>query len=559
MKVVIVGGVAGGASAAARLRRLDEKAEIIMLERSGYVSYANCGLPYYIGGEIKEAEKLTVQTPESLQSRFAIDVRIRQEAVRIDRKAKTVQVRRLEDGTLYTQAYDKLILAPGARPIVPPLPGVEGPLLFTLRTVEDTLRIRRFVDEKAPRTATVIGGGFIGLEMAESLRNRGLEVTVVQLTDQVLPTLDGDMAALVHEQLRRHGVTLRLNTAATGFERREGRIATFIQDDTPIVSDFVILAAGVAPESALAKEAGLALGLRGAIRTDAHMRTSDPDIYAVGDAVEVSHLVTGQPALIALAGPANKQGRIAADNICGIASEYRGSQGSNVLKVFTMTVGGTGLTARQAQEAGIACDYALLSPPSHATYYPGAANMTLKVVFEKPSGRILGAQAVGGEGVDKRVDVLSAAIRAGMTGMDLAELELAYAPPYSSAKDPVNMAGFIIENLLTGKVRQVHWRQALCPPEGTVLLDTRTDGEYRSGHIPGALHLPLDELRQRLSELPQGKTFYVYCQSGLRSYLACRILMQNGIACYNVAGGYGFYSHGAFAAQSAVGGCGLCR
>lgn len=558
MKVVIIGGVAGGASAAARLRRLDEAAEIVMLERSGYISYANCGLPYYVGGVIQSRDSLTLQTPESFGRRFRVDVRVRHEAVAIDRVARQVQVRDLAHGTSYAEPYDKLILAPGAKPLVPPLSGLDTEGLFTLRTVEDALRMDDFIRQRAPRSAVVIGAGFIGLEMAENLRHRGLEVTVVQLLAQVMPTLDADMAAILHGHMRWQGVRLLLEASATGFAPRNGQIVTAIRGRGEVVSDMVVLAVGVAPDGALAREAGLEMGLRGAIRTDVHMRTSDENIYAVGDAVEVTHLLTGQKALVSLAGPANKQGRIAADNLCGIPSEFRAAQGSSILKLFDMTVASTGLSEQQASEAGLDSDAVILAPPSHATYYPGAESMTLKVRFEKPTGRILGAQIVGFGGVDKRLDVLATAIRAGMTASDLEALELAYAPPYGSAKDPVNMAGFAMGNVLSGLVKQVHWPQALA--DGACLLDTRTDAEFSRGHIPGALHIPLDHLRGRLEELPRRGALYVYCQSGLRSYLACRILAQHGFDCYNVAGGYGFYAHTALDAQlrrKGVGPCGL--
>lgn len=541
MKVVIIGGVAGGATAAARLRRLDESAEIVVLERTGYVSYANCGLPYFVGGTITDRRKLTLQTPESFRNRFDIDVRVLSEAVAIDRAAKTVAVRDLASGEEYTETYDKLILSPGARAVVPDLPGIRHERIMTLRTVEDTFRIHDHVEREQPASAVVVGAGFIGLEMAENLRDRGIDVTVVQRGAHVMPTLDADMAAIAHNHLRSHGVDLLLEADVTGFEEREGRLATALADGRELVADLVILAVGVAPESSLARDAGLELGMRGSITTDEHMRTSDPDIYAVGDAVQVKHFVTGADALIALAGPANKQGRIAADNICGIASRFTGSQGSSVLKLFDLTVAATGLTEGAALAAGLDARHVVLSPASHATYYPGAGSMTMKVVYEDGSGRILGAQIIGAHGADKRSDVLATAIRANMTAADLTELDLAYAPPYSSAKDPVNMAGFVIENILAGRVEQMDWAEALKPAEGEVLLDTRTEGEVSRGAIAGALHIPVDELRARLGELPRDKRLRVFCASGLRSYVACRILMQHGFACANIAGGYSFY------------------
>lgn len=542
MKVVIIGGVAGGATAAARLRRLDEQAEIIMIERTGYVSYANCGLPYFIGGAITERRKLTLQTPESFHNRFRIDVRVRQEVVAIARAAHEVIVRDLETGETYAESYDKLILSPGARAVVPELPGVDAERLFTLRTVEDTFRIHGFVEREQPRSAVVVGAGFIGLEMAENLRERGLDVTVVQRGGHVMPTLDADMAAIAHNHLRNHGIDLKLDANVEAFEpQADGSMLTRVGGSEPLSSDMVVLAVGVAPEGTLAREAGLELGIRGSIAVDEHMRTSDEDIYAVGDAVQVKNFVTGDDALIALAGPANKQGRIAADNICGIESRFSGSQGSSVLKLFDLTVAGTGLTEVAARAAGIEAQHVVLSPASHATYYPGSSSMTMKVLFEAGTGRILGAQAIGMDGVDKRIDVLATAIRAHMDAADLTELDLAYAPPYSSAKDPVNMAGYLIENILEGRVEQVDWSRAIAPSGDEVVLDTRTAGEYARGAVDGALHIPLDELREHLDELPRDKRLLVYCQSGLRSYVACRILAQHGFACANVAGGYGFY------------------
>lgn len=542
MKVVIIGGVAGGATAAARLRRLDENAQIVVLERSGYVSYANCGLPYYVGGVITDRRKLTLQTPESFHNRFRIDVRVRQEAVRIDRDAKEVEVRDLETGEVYRESYDKLILSPGARAVVPNLPGIDSERVFTLRTVEDTFRVHGFVERERPASAVVVGAGFIGLEMAENLCDRGMEVTVVQRGGHVMPTLDPDMAAIAHNHLRSHGVNLLLNSDVTGFEQLDGgAMQTNLAQGAPLVADMVVLAVGVAPESALAREAGLELGIRGSIKVDEHMLTSDGDIYAVGDAVQVKNYVTGQDALIALAGPANKQGRIAADNICGIESAFTGSQGSSVLKLFDLTVATTGLTEGAAKAAGLDADYVVLSPASHATYYPGAGSMTMKVLFERGNGRILGAQIIGTDGADKRIDVIATAIRANMTATDLTELDLAYAPPYSSAKDPVNMAGYMIENILEGRVDQLTWEQALKPAADEILLDARTPGEVTRGSIDGALHIPLDELREHLDELPRDKRLRVFCQSGLRSYVACRILMQRDFTCANVAGGYGFF------------------
>lgn len=543
MKVVIVGGVAGGATAAARLRRLDETAEIVVFERSGFISYANCGLPYYIGGVIEDEADLTLQTPESFYERFRVQMKVHHEVTAIDRAAKTVTVRNLETGEVFAEAYDKLLLSPGAKPTQPALPGVGLDRLFTLRTVEDTLRIHRFVEEQHPRSVVLAGGGFIGLELAENLREKGLDVTIVQRPTQLMNPFDADMAALIHREVRAHGVRLALGHTVEGFAEANGGVQVLLKDEAPLQADMVILAIGVTPDSRLAADAGLELGLKGSIVVNDRMQTSDPDIYAVGDAVQVTHFVSGQPALIALAGPANKQGRIAADNIAGGDSRYKGSQGSSVLKIFSLTAAATGLNETAARRAGLDADAVVLSPMNHAGYYPGGQVMTMKVVYERGTGRLLGGQILGGDGVDKRIDVLATALRAGMTAADLTELDLAYAPPYSSAKDPVNMAGYMIENLLTGKVQQFRLDDlAALPRDGSVtLLDTRTPEEYRRGHADGFINLPLDELRERLGELDPAKPVYVMCQSGLRSYVACRILSQHGVHCYNFAGGYRFY------------------
>ncbi len=556
MKVLVIGGVAGGATAAARLRRLDENAEIIIIERSGYISYANCGLPYYIGGEITDRGALTLQSPESFKKRFRVDARVKQKAVSIDRASKTVRIRRLTDGTEYTESYDKLILSPGAHPIVPDLPGIDSKKIMTLRTVEDTFKIYDYIAEHSPRSAVIIGGGFIGLETAENLKNRGLSVTLLQRGRHVMPPLDEDMAAPVHTYMRKNGIDLRLRSNVTGFKETENGI-TALTDDGGSTADMAIVSIGVAPESTLARESGLELGVKGAITVDTHMRTSDKDIYAVGDAAEITDFISGKKTVVPLAGPANKQGRIAADNICGIGSEYKGAQGSSVLKLFDMTIASTGYNEKTASLYGFDYDYVLLTSASHATYYPGSKSINVKVLFEKGTGRILGAQIIGFDGADKRIDVLATAIRAGMTAADLTELDLAYAPPYSSAKDPVNMAGYVIENIITGKVKQAHWKDAL-GADG-VILDTRTDFEYERGHIDGAMHIPLDSIRERMSELPKDKTIYVHCQSGLRSYIACRILSQNGYDCRNVAGGYGYYAavvNGAEPSEDGTGPCG---
>ena len=542
MKVVIVGGVAGGATAAARIRRLDEQAEIVVFERSGYISYANCGLPYYIGGVIEDPENLTLQTPESFYSRFRIHMKVRHEVTAIHPDRKTVSVKNLETGKTFEENYDKLLLSPGAKPVWPNLPGMESNKLFTLRTVEDTFRIREFVDQNKPKSAVMVGGGFIGLEVAENLRELGMDVTIVQRPKQLMNPFDADMASFIHAEMRRHGVHLALGYSVEGFAERDGGVDVLLKDREAIHADMVVLAIGVTPESGLAKDAGLALGMKGSILVNDRMKTSVPDIYAVGDAVQVKHYVTGQDALIALAGPANKQGRIAADNICGGDSRYLGSQGSSVIKVFDMTAATTGINETNARKSGLDVDTVILSPMSHAGYYPGGKLMTMKVVFEKESYRLLGAQIVGYDGVDKRIDVLATAIHAGMKATDLKDLDLAYAPPYSSAKDPVNMAGFMIDNISRG-LKQWHLADAAdLPRDGSVtLLDTRTVGEYSRGHIDGFKNIPVDELRKRIGEIEKGKPVYVICQSGLRSYIATRILEGHGFEAYNFAGGFRFY------------------
>lgn len=541
MKVIIVGGVAGGASAAARLRRLDEHAEIILLERGDYISYANCGLPYYIGGEITDKGALTLQTPESFNTRFRVDVRTGNEAVAIDTARKIVSVRRTASGESYEECYDKLILSPGAEPIRPNFDGVNSSRIFTLRTIPDTLKIKEQIVKAQAKTAVVVGGGYIGVEMAENLANAGLAVTIVELANHVIAPLDFDMACDVHHYLRSKGVDLRLKTGVKAFASAEK--TEVILDEGKICADVVILAIGVRPDSTLAKAAGISCDAKGSILVNPQMQTSDENIYAVGDAIKIVNFVTGQPGYIPLAGPANKQGRIAADNICGISSTYQGTQGSAVLKLFDMTIATTGLNEAAAAAAEIDYDKVYTFSPSHATYYPGASNMSAKILFEKAGGRLIGAQIIGFDGVDKRCDVLATAIRARMTVFDLTELELCYAPPFSSAKDPVNMLGFAAENVLTGKVRQYFWNDVakLRGREEITLLDVRTSEEYKLGHIEGTVNIPLDLLRENLDKLDKSKPLYVNCHSGLRSYLACRILTQSGFDCYNLAGGYRLY------------------
>lgn len=544
MKVIIVGGVAGGASAAARLRRLDEQAEITIYERSGYISYANCGLPYYLGEVIKDKKDLTLQTPESFLRRFNITAKVNHEVLDIDPNAKTVTVRNGETGEEFQDSYDKLILSPGAKAAKSNIPGIDAEKVFTLRTVEDTFRIYDYIKESCAKSVVIAGGGFIGLEAAENLKELGLAVTIVQSRSQMFPALDQDMATQIHALLREQGINLVFDNKVVAIEENEEGLDCVLSQDERVSADMVLFAIGVVPDTELAQKAGLAMGTKGSIAVNSRMESSVPDIYAVGDAVEVSHFVTGDKAVISLAGPANKQGRIAADNIAGGNSRYQGTQGSLVIKLFDMTAAATGLNEKQAQAAGIEYEKVILSPPSHASYYPGSTAMTMKVLFERRKNKILGAQIVGKDGVDKRIDVIATAIRAGMKATDLAELELAYAPPYASAKDPVNMAGFIIENIVTGKVRQFHHEdiEALLSKQDVTLLDTRTQKEYEAGHIEGFVNIPVDELRNRIDELPQGKPVYVMCQSGARSYIASRILSERGFESYNFAGGYRYYS-----------------
>lgn len=541
MKTVIIGGVAGGASAAARLRRLDENAQIILLERGEYISYANCGLPYYIGGEITEQSALTLQTPESFHARFRVDVRTRSNATAIDPAKKTVTVSNMATGETYEESYDKLILSPGAEPVRPAWEGVDDARIFTLRTIPDTLRIKSWIDEKHAKTAVVVGGGYIGVEMAENLAQAGLAVTVVEMADHLIAPLDYDMACDAHHYMRSKGIDLRLKTGVQGF--KPGEKLTVLLDNGSIDTDMVILSIGVRPDSTLAKDAGLTVNPRGAICVNEHMQTSNEHIYAVGDAIEIVNFVTNTAGYIPLAGPANKQGRIAADNICGIPSVFKGTQGSAVAKLFDMTIATTGLNEASATAAGLDYDKVYTFSGSHAGYYPGATNLCTKLLFEKSNGRVLGAQIVGFDGVDKRCDVVATAIRGHMTVSDLTELELCYAPPFSSAKDPINMAGFVAENVLAKKVRQYFWQDvaALQTRTDIQMLDVRTGGEYERGHIANTKHIPLDSLREHLGELDQSKPLYVNCQSGLRSYLACRILEANGFECYNLAGGYRLY------------------
>ena len=544
MKVVIVGGVAGGATAAARIRRLDEEAQIVVFERSGYVSYANCGLPYYLGGTIKERSALTLQTPQSFFARFRVDMRVLHEVTQICPEKRVVRVRDLRSGREFEESYDKLLLATGARPILPELSGMQDERVFTLRTVEDTLQIDEFIRKHKPASAVIAGGGFIGVETAENLRKRGLDVTIVQFMDHLMNPFDADMASWLHAEAASQGIRLLLGHAVKGFEKEGKKLKVLTDRAAPLSADLVILAMGVTPDTALAKAAGLRCGMKGGIVVNDRMQTSDPNIFAAGDAVIVKNFVTGQDALISLAGPANKQGRIAADNICGGDSRFAGSQASSVIKFFRLTAASTGINEAAAKDAGIDCDKVILSPMNHAGYYPGGTVMTMKVLYEKKTYRLLGAQIIGMDGADKRIDVLATAIRAKMRVTELKDLDLAYAPPYSSAKDPVNMAGFMAENIEKGLVKQWYAEQAeQLPRDGSVtLLDVRTREEFSCGHIDGFVNIPVDELRERMGEIDPEKTVYLICQSGLRSYIAARILGGKGFDCYNFAGGYRYYA-----------------
>lgn len=540
MKVLIIGGVAGGASAAARLRRNDEHAQIILFERGDYISFANCGLPYYIGDVIQERSKLTLQTPESFRERFRVDVRVGSEVTAIDPKNKRVTVRRTTDGSIYQESYDKLLLSPGAEPLRPHLPGFDSKKVFTLRSIPDTFAIKDFCDTVKPKRVVIIGGGYIGIEVAENLHRLGIQVTIIQMTDHILPPADADMAAQLHNHLREKEVALRLNTSVQEITEREDGLSFHLSDGTTLCADFAILSAGVKPESKLAKDAGLRTGLRDAILVDDTLKTSDDAIYAVGDAIQVTDWAGGMPAYIPLASPANKQGRIAADNICGGNRKYEGSQGSSVLKVFDLTFASTGLSEERLKATATPYLKSYTYSPSNASYYPGGLPISLKLLFAPDSGRILGAQAVGYAGVDKRIDVIATVLRLGGTADDLTKLELCYAPPFSSAKDPVNMAGYTAENILQERFQPFYAEDI--PDIGlkkAMLLDVRTKEEFEGGTIPGAVNIPLDSLREKMGRLRKDQPIYLFCQIGLRGYLASRILTQSGFEqVKNLSGGY---------------------
>ena len=544
MNYLIIGGVAGGATVAARLRRMDEKANIILFERGKYVSYANCGLPYYIGDTINNREKLFVQTAKGFTDRFRIDIRTEQEVTAIRPDKKEVEIKNLSTGETYTETYDKLVLSPGAEPLRPGIEGIGSKKIFTLRNVPDTDTIKNYVNTENPKRAIVVGGGFIGLEMAENLYDLGIQVDVVEMANQVMAPLDFSMAAIVHRQLTDKGVGLHLEDGVSRFEEKDGGVTVHLRSGKQIATDMVLLSIGVRPETKLAKDAGLAIGERGGIAVNDYMQTSDADIYALGDAVEVRHLVTGQPALIPLAGPANKQGRIVADNIVfGNKEKYPGSIGTSIAKVFDLTVAAAGANAKLLQRNNIPYISSYTHGASHAGYYPGAVPLSIKILFAPENGKLLGAQIVGFNGVDKRIEMLAQVIQRGGTVHDLAELEHAYAPPYSSAKDPVNMAGFVAENILNKKSRIIQWRELAELPADTIRIDVRTHDEYKLGTIPGFINIPVDELREHLDELPKEKPIVVTCAVGLRGYLAYRILVQNGFKhVRNLSGGYKTWS-----------------
>lgn len=541
-KIVIVGGVAGGATAAARLRRLNEEDEIVLFERGEYISFANCGLPYYIGEVITERKKLLVQTVEGMGTRFNMDIRNLSEVTSINRDRKTVTVTNVRTGESYEESYDILVLSPGAKPIVPSIPGIqEAKTLFTLRNVPDTDRIKIYTDNEKPKHAVVIGGGFIGVEMAENLRERGIEVALVEMADQVMAPIDFEMAAIVHTHMKEHGVELILQDGVHSFEQ-EGTIVKLNSGRT-IQTDMIILAIGVQSESTLAKGAGLELGIRGTIKVNETLQTSDPSIYAIGDAIEVRDYINGAETMIPLAWPANRQGRLVADHINGRDVKYKGTLGTSIAKVFDITAAATGNNEKTLKRFGLPYEVIHIHPANHATYYPGAEQISLKLIFNKETGQIYGAQAVGKDGVDKRIDVIATAIKAGMKVMDLPDLELSYAPPYSSAKDPVNMAGYVASNIVAGDVETVQWYEIdELVKQGKLLLDVRDAKEIARGYIQGAVNIPLHELRSKLKELPKNETIYVTCQVGLRGYLASRILQQAGLRVKNLDGGYKTYA-----------------
>ena len=540
-RVLIVGGVAGGASCAARLRRLDETAEIVMFEKGEYISFANCGLPYHIGGVIQNRDSLLIQTPQSFKARFDVDVRILSEVIGIDASAKTISVRQGKSET--TEPYDVLVLSPGASPIRPPMSGIDSPIVFTLRSIPDTDRIKTWISSKKVRNAVIIGGGFIGLEMAENLKGLGIEVTIVEMLDQVFAPFDKEMATILHQHIVSKGVRLVLGDGLKEIVPQGAQNAeVLLMSGERLLTDMIALAIGVRPDTEFAKRSGIAVNSRGAIIVDEHMRTNIPDIYAVGDAIETTDFVSNRKVNVPLAGPANRQGRIVADNICGIQSTYKGTLGTSVCKIFDQTAAATGMNEKIARQLGVPYQKSYTHSQNHAGYYPGASMMSIKLLFDPHSGKVLGGQIVGEDGVDKRIDVLATAIKAGMTVSDLCELELAYAPPYGSAKDPINMAGYVAQNILEDRMSAFFAEDVQkIDPQKQLLLDVRTEGEYQRGTIEGSKNIPVDNLRSRLHELDKGKELLVYCQIGLRGNIATSILKQNGFRVKNLSGGYRSY------------------
>jgi CoA-disulfide reductase len=541
-KVIIIGGVAGGATAAARLRRISEEAEIILVERGEHISFANCGLPYYIGETIKDRSKLLVQTVKGMSDRFNLDIRNLSEAVSIQPESKTVTIKNLKTGEVYEESYDKLLLSPGARPIVPPIPGLkENQTLFTLRNIPDTDKIKNYVDSQHPKKAVIVGGGFIGIEMAENLVERGIELTIIEMANQIMAPIDFEMASILHSHLKDRGVRLILENGVQAFADEGRRV--ILSDGAEIETDMTILSIGVRPENELARSAGLELGERGGILINEYLQTSNPDIYAVGDAVEVVDYISGTKAMIPLAGPANRQGRIAANNIMGKKEKYQGTMGTSIAKVFDLAVAATGNNEKILKRLGISYEVVHIHPSSHAGYYPGAAPIALKLIFDKETGKIYGAQAVGADGADKRIDVIATAIKGGLTVEDLTNLELSYAPPFSSAKDPVNMAGYVAVNIMDGELEHIQWHEVdQIIADGGLLIDVREPMEREFGFIEGSMNISLNDLRNGLEELPKDQTIYVSCQVGLRGYLASRILTNNGFKVKNVDGGWKTYS-----------------
>lgn len=560
-KILIVGGVAGGASAAARARRLSEDAEIIMFERGPFVSFANCGLPYHIGGDIQERSKLLLQTPESFLARFNVDVRVMNEVVSVNRQDKTIVVKNLIDGSEYEESYDFLLLSPGAGPIVPPIPGLDNHLTHSLRNIPDMDRIIETIQMNKPEHATVVGGGFIGLEMMEAFHQLGIKTSLIEMADQVMTPVDREMAGFAHAEIRDKGIDLKLGVALESVQfvpnehvasfdsgesekhqHLEGELELTLNNGEKLTTDILIMAIGVRPETKLAQEAGLEIGALGGISTNEYMQTNDPSIYAVGDAVEEKDFVTGEPTLVPLAGPANRQGRMAADNILGRSETYQGTQGTAICKIFDLAVASTGKNEKQLKRAGIDYDKVYVHTASHASYYPGAEVVSFKMLFDPKSGKILGAQAVGKDGIDKRIDVMAVAQRAGMTVEQLQHLELTYAPPYGSAKDVINQAAFVANNIIKGDATAIHYDEMDSLTDDQVLLDVRNPGELESvGFIKDAINIPVDQLRHRMDELPKDKEIVIYCQVGLRGNVAYRQLVNNGFKARNLIGGYRTY------------------